>query len=399
MRRPKNPETLLEAIHCQEPVAGLTHSFYKYPARFSPRFSRAVIEAFTEPGEVVYDPFMGGGTTIVEATAAGRRACGTDINSLGVFLAKVKTTVFETEEISAVRRWADSVTRRLGVWAPARRARDWAELGYQKNINTRETWRARKLIEIALAESEALEAGQQRDLARCIILRTAQWALDCRKEIPSVRDFRFQFLESARAIADGASQYSMAIREHQSKFSSPLCLHRSSVGVECEPAIDSYRPISLIVTSPPYPGVHVLYHRWQVQGRRKTPAPFWIASAMDGNGESYYTFGDRKEQTLDSYFTQALAAFTSIRLVMERDSVLVQMLAFSEPQSQLPRYIDVMERAGLFEMKFPEIANGEDGRTWRSVPHRKWYASQRGTTPSSSEVVLFHRAANQPRDS
>src|SRR2546429_7352742 len=25
-----------------------------------------------------------------------------------------------------------------------------------------------------------------------------------------------------------------------------------------------------------------------------------------------------------------------------------------------------------------------------SVPNRKWYASQRGTTPSSNEVVLFH---------
>jgi hypothetical protein len=30
-----------------EPVKGLTHGFYKYPARFSPTFVRAAIEAFT----------------------------------------------------------------------------------------------------------------------------------------------------------------------------------------------------------------------------------------------------------------------------------------------------------------------------------------------------------------
>jgi hypothetical protein len=34
-----------------EPVRGLTHGFYKYPARFSPSFARAAIETFTQPFE------------------------------------------------------------------------------------------------------------------------------------------------------------------------------------------------------------------------------------------------------------------------------------------------------------------------------------------------------------
>jgi hypothetical protein len=42
------------------------------------------------------------------------------------------------------------------------------------------------------------------------------------------------------------------------------------------------RKAKLIVTSPPYPGVHVLYHRWHVDGRRETPAPYWIAGCNDG---------------------------------------------------------------------------------------------------------------------
>ena len=52
---------LLEAFHCASPVAGRTHSFYRYPARFSPEFARKAIEAFTQPGDTVLDPFMGGG--------------------------------------------------------------------------------------------------------------------------------------------------------------------------------------------------------------------------------------------------------------------------------------------------------------------------------------------------
>jgi hypothetical protein len=32
-----------------EPVRGLTHGFYKYPARFSPAFVRAAIQALKNP--------------------------------------------------------------------------------------------------------------------------------------------------------------------------------------------------------------------------------------------------------------------------------------------------------------------------------------------------------------
>ena len=65
----------------KQPVSGLTHRFYRYPARFSPIFARACIEAFSKPGDLVLDPYMGGGTTVVEAMALGRQAVGSDINS------------------------------------------------------------------------------------------------------------------------------------------------------------------------------------------------------------------------------------------------------------------------------------------------------------------------------
>ena len=57
----------VDAVRSRERICGLSHSFYRYPARFSPLFARAAIAAFTNPGDVVLDPFMGGGTTLVEA--------------------------------------------------------------------------------------------------------------------------------------------------------------------------------------------------------------------------------------------------------------------------------------------------------------------------------------------
>ena len=40
-----------------------------YRACFKPQLPRFFIERLTQPGEVVYDPFMGRGTTVVEAAA------------------------------------------------------------------------------------------------------------------------------------------------------------------------------------------------------------------------------------------------------------------------------------------------------------------------------------------
>jgi DNA modification methylase len=50
---------LIEAARDRSPVGGLTHNFYRYPARFSPRFVKVAIESLSNPGDLVVDPFMG----------------------------------------------------------------------------------------------------------------------------------------------------------------------------------------------------------------------------------------------------------------------------------------------------------------------------------------------------
>ena len=58
------------------------HSLHEvsYRACFKPQLPRFFIDRFTRPGDVVYDPFMGRGTTVVEAALAGRTPAGCDIN-------------------------------------------------------------------------------------------------------------------------------------------------------------------------------------------------------------------------------------------------------------------------------------------------------------------------------
>jgi DNA modification methylase len=97
--------SLIAGARSLQPVQGLTHGFYKYPARFSPCFARAAIEAFTEPGDWVLDNHVGGGTTLVEALALGRHSAGSDISALAEFVAKTKTTLLTDAELARLERW------------------------------------------------------------------------------------------------------------------------------------------------------------------------------------------------------------------------------------------------------------------------------------------------------
>jgi hypothetical protein len=106
-------EEIAEAARDNNRVSGLIHGFYRYPAGFSPTFARTVIQAFTKPGDLVIDPFMGGGTALVEAAAMGRRTAGTDINSLAVFVSRVKTATMTADEIRGVRSWGERICSTL----------------------------------------------------------------------------------------------------------------------------------------------------------------------------------------------------------------------------------------------------------------------------------------------
>ncbi len=57
-----------------------------YRACFKPQLPRFFIERLTQPGDVVYDPFMGRGTTPIEAALLGRVPFGNDINPLSLTL-------------------------------------------------------------------------------------------------------------------------------------------------------------------------------------------------------------------------------------------------------------------------------------------------------------------------
>lgn len=80
-------------------TAYITHGYYTYPAKFIPQLASSVINEYSKKGDIVIDPFLGSGTTLVEAIVNGRIGIGTDINEIACLVAKVKTTLIDSDTL------------------------------------------------------------------------------------------------------------------------------------------------------------------------------------------------------------------------------------------------------------------------------------------------------------
>ena len=78
-----------------------THSYHMYPAVMIPQVARKLLKEYRPEGkfDLVFDPYMGSGTTLVEASIIGVNAIGTDLNPLARLISKSKTTYYNIENI------------------------------------------------------------------------------------------------------------------------------------------------------------------------------------------------------------------------------------------------------------------------------------------------------------
>lgn len=378
-----NSAELVNALNSSRKVRGYTHNYYRYPARFSPEFVREVIDRLTAPGETLLEPFMGGGTTVVEGLALARRVVGVDLNPLAYFIATVKTTPLSYDDRTLLSGWLEAACRArfpMGAIAGA------------TVVNL--PYHFQRFFAHLMAGVESLPRPRLQRFARCALLNAGQWALDGREVLPTLEDFRERLRELVLMMLDGMEEFVSACQAagtaKNAITAERLLLCRSAVGLEDEPRIRNMaKRIKLVLTSPPYPGVHMLYHRWQVHGRRETAAPYWLASLKDGFPASAFTFGSRSTFGLKKYFGSICCAFASIRKMIADDALVVQLVAFADEESQLPLYLAAMHAAGFAEQEPPTQI--PEGRVWRTVPHRRWYCRVKTENGSGKELLLFHR--------
>jgi DNA modification methylase len=94
----------------------LSHKLHSFPAKFPPALPQKFISELTEKDDIVLDPMMGSGTTILEAYLAGRQSIGFDIDPLALLLVRVKVRALDKSSLYAtgievLNRATESITK------------------------------------------------------------------------------------------------------------------------------------------------------------------------------------------------------------------------------------------------------------------------------------------------
>lgn len=377
-------EKIRDSVTVPTKISSFTHNFYKYPACFPETFPRTVIRSFSKEDDWILDPFVGGGTAAVEALAANRNFVGSDINDLAVFSSRFKTTLLDSSDLKDIEN----------IFQNFKLSRQKVIINQEHRIFFENV--PNPISNFAVRAKDRLDAlTRPRSHTFClgVLLRLLQLELERDYDVTEQK-LEDRYLALLETFLEKNLQYQASIQSFSFNFRPTVKILKSDVsnpGVVGDYMKTVSREFDLVVTSPPYPQRHILYNKWQIQGRSETRLPYWIIDSGEHFPESHYTMGHRESQTgLDLYLSLIHCAFSNVNSVLKKGGLAIQVVAFSNMKTQFYGFLDAMDAAGFEEVKNID-RKSYDGRLWRTVPNQKWYNRNKGNAGSCKEVILFHR--------
>ncbi len=236
------------------------HSLHEvsYRACFKPQLPRFFITRLTRPGDTVYDPFMGRGTTVIEAALLGRRPMGCDINPLSRILtaprldppnlSEIRQRLQELDLERETATWDDLLVfyhpgtlralTNLRAYLLERAASgtlDSVDAWIRMVATNRLTGHSRGFFSVyTLPPNQAVSVDSQRRINQR------------RRQTPPKRDIRDIILRKSRSLLKGLSRAERALLRGVARD----CLLITASADHTPEVAD--RSVSLVVTSPPF---------------------------------------------------------------------------------------------------------------------------------------------------
>lgn len=240
------------------------HRLHPYMGKFVPQLVEIFLRKYRP--KLVYDPFCGSGTTIVEANVLGIDSVGTDISMFNVLLSKVKT---QNYDIQLLEKEVKDILQKLATFRTNILNNKVSDSKYSTKNVYLNTWFSKNALKELLFYRELLKNYQYQDLYKIILSRSARSArlvthydLDFPK-VPQTKPYRCFKHDRMCSPVDEAykflSRYTIdtldRVREYSKLKSSAkvLLFHDDSRNVKLPNGID------MIFTSPPYIGL-IDYH-------------------------------------------------------------------------------------------------------------------------------------------
>ncbi|HOI97332.1 MAG TPA: DNA methyltransferase [Candidatus Pacearchaeota archaeon] len=223
-----------------------THGYHRYPAKFIPQIVRQLIKNYAPNGdEIIFDPFGGCGTTLVEAKLLGRKSVGLDINPIAKLITQVKVTpinpkLVEKYKVDFLNNYENLSKKiehhqRISYWFDEKTIKELDDIYF--NIKKIKNYEIRKFFLCAFSHN----------LKNCSrwLMKSIKPTIDKVKEIPVPKN---SFLRHLNMMVKKNSEFYSALNENKSLDVQALMYRRDST--RSFPLEDN--SIDLIITSPPY---------------------------------------------------------------------------------------------------------------------------------------------------
>ena len=315
------------------------HVLHPYPAKFIPQIPRKAIETWTAKRELVYDPFAGCGTTLLEASLLGRPSVGTDNNPVAVLVSRAKTVNYGHADLEALRAFARQVNEVLPTSKPRRKL-----IPNNKNFLY---WfsedvldRLSALKSLILTKTEPIQTMLLAVFSSIIVRVSYQDS-----------DTRYARVERTVKPVDVDKAFKTKLTEVMERLPEIIVQGRAPVSVHLAdarsiPFVKS-ESVSLVVTSPPYLNAYD-YHKYHRQRIHWVGGNVEFSRDIEIGSHDEFT---KPNATPDQYFIDMDTCFSEWARVIRRGGRCLVLIGDAIVNKQPVRvgdaFVDLMERRGI----------------------------------------------------
>lgn len=341
-------------FHGQPNPNGL-HNIHAFPAKFPPQLPRLFIEELTQLGDIVLDPMMGSGTTIVEAVLAGRQGMGFDIDPLAIRICRVKTVPLSGEQVWVVGQY---------IFDQAQQSLDKRRASLEKKVENYFDDQTRKFIDYwflptttlelmaLLDEIQQVEEDTLRqffELAFSSVIITKSGGVSLARDLAHTRPHKVDDKNPRSALTEFKKRVEKNAKSLLRPIESAGAAKVYFGNAEKLPLADS--SVDLIVTSPPYASNAIDYMRAHKFSLAWFGYPIYKLSELRGQyigGEntSGFNFADlpdlsarivdkvagldkKKSAALHRYYSEMTRALAEARRVLKPNKTAVIVVGSS----------------------------------------------------------------------
>jgi hypothetical protein len=329
------------------------HALHPYLGKFIPQLVEVFLRRHFRAGDCVYDPFVGSGTTLVEADAFGASSIGCDISAFNCLLSRVKTAQYAVAQLELTLKGVLEQTRTTSEVVTTDDASPWLRAWFAPQALT-------ELLAYECVTGATVE-GQAYDVAQVILSRsarsarqTAHYDLDFPRKPVTTSYWCHKHRRTCSPVRE-AGKFLRRYTEDTVRRIRSFAALRSNCAAEAIHGdarfIDLPRRPSGIITSPPYPGL-IDYHEQHRYAYELLRLPDLREAEIGAAARGL------SRNAIESYIEGTAAVFSNARAQMDRDAPVIIVV-----NDRRELYPEILRRAGLvLEERLRRHVNRRTGR-------------------------------------